>query len=141
PEGARRHCPMIPGLMQRTPLTLDLVFDRMRTVFADGRVVDVERESTYGEEADRILRLARVLVEQLGVQPGDRVATFGFNSIRHFELYFAVPLVGAVLHTVNVRLFDEQIAYIVDHAQDTVLFVDAELVGQIATLAPQLPSV
>ena len=132
---------MIPGLMQPTPLTLDMIFERMRTVFADGRVADVERESTYGEEADRILRLARALVEDLGVQPGDRVATLGFNSLRHFELYFAVPLIGAVLHTVNVRLFDEQIAYIVDHAQDTVVFVDAELVEGVAKLAPQLPSV
>jgi fatty-acyl-CoA synthase len=131
----------IPGLMQATPLTLDLVVRRMRDVFADGRVVDVERDTTYGEVADRILRLARALTEELGVRPGDRVATFGFNSIRHFELYYAVPLIGAVLHTVNVRLFDDQIAYIVNHAEDEVVFVDGELVETLAKVAPRLATV
>jgi fatty-acyl-CoA synthase len=127
--------------MQATPLTLDLVVRRMRDVFADGRVVDVERDTTYGEVADRILRLARALTEELGVRPGDRVATFGFNSIRHFELYYAVPLIGAVLHTVNVRLFDDQIAYIVNHAEDEVVFVDGELVETLAKVAPRLATV
>ena len=131
----------IPGLMQRTPLTLSLIFDRMRTIHADGRLIDVEGETTYGEVADRILRLARALTDDLGVRPGDRVASFGFNSLRHFELYFAVPLVGAVLHTVNVRLFDDQIAYVINHAEDRVVFVDAELVDHLATVAPQLTSV
>jgi fatty-acyl-CoA synthase len=131
----------IPGLMQRTPLTLSMVFDRLRTVYADGRVADVEGETTYGAFADRVLRLARVLTDELGVQPGDRVATFGFNSVRHLELYYAVPLIGAVLHTVNVRLFDEQIAYIIDHAEDRALFVDGELVDQLAAIAPKLGTV
>ncbi len=131
----------IPGLMQRTPLTLDMVFDRLSTVYADGRIADVEGETTYGDFSRRVLRLARALTDELGVRPGDRVATFGFNSIRHLELYYAVPLLGAVLHTVNVRLFDDQIAYIVDHAQDTVLFVDGELVESLARVAPRLPSV
>jgi fatty-acyl-CoA synthase len=131
----------IPGLMQTTPLTLSMVFERLRTVYADGRVADVEGETTYGAFADRVLRLARVLTEELGVRPGDRVATFGFNSVRHLELYYAVPLIGAVLHTVNVRLFDEQIAYIIDHAEDRVLFVDGDLVDQLATIAPQLTTV
>ncbi len=132
---------MMPGLMQSTPLTLRLIFERFRTVYADGRLVDHEGETTYGEVADRILRLARVLTEDLGVQPGDRVATFGFNSIRHFELYYAVPLVGAVLHTLNVRLFDDQIAWIANHAEDKVLFVDGELLDQVAAVAPKLITV
>jgi fatty-acyl-CoA synthase len=131
----------IPGLMQRTPLTLSMIFERLRTVYADGRVADPEGETTYGAFADRVLRLARALTDELGVRPGDRVATFGFNSIRHLELYYAVPLVGAVLHTVNVRLFDEQIAYIIGHAEDRVLFVDGGLVDQLATMAPQLSTV
>ena len=131
----------IPGLMQPTPLTLRMIFDRMRTIHADGRLRDVKGETTYGEVCDRILRLCRVLTEELGVRPGDRVASFGFNSLRHFELYFAVPLVGAVLHTVNVRLFDEQIVYVIGHAEDTVVFVDGELVEHLATVAPQLPTV
>ena len=132
---------MIPGLMQRTPLTLTMVFERFRTVYADGRLIDHEGETTYGEVADRILRLARALTEDLGVQPGDRVATFGFNSIRHFELYYAVPLIGAVLHTINVRLTDEQIAWIANHAEDKVLFADGELLEQVARFAPKLDTV
>jgi fatty-acyl-CoA synthase len=132
---------MIPGLMQRTPLTLSMIFERFRTVYADGRLVDHEGETTYGEVADRILRLARVLTEDLGVQPGDRVATFGFNSIRHFELYYAVPLVGAVLHTVNVRLFDEQIVWIMNHAEDRVVFADGAVIEQVAGFAPKLATV
>ena len=131
----------IPGLMQGTPLTLDLIFDRLATVFADGRLVDVEGETTYGAFAVRVRRLARALVEELGIRPGDRVATFGFNSVRHLELYYAVPLIGAVLHTVNVRLFEEQIVYIVEHAEDRVLFVDGELVEAVARVAPRLTTV
>ncbi|MFA9444211.1 long-chain-fatty-acid--CoA ligase [Egicoccus sp. AB-alg6-2] len=125
----------LPGLTQRTPLTLDLVFERLRTVHADGRVVDAEGETTYGALAERILRLARVLTDELGVRPGDRVATFAFNSTRHLELYFAVPLIGAVLHTVNVRLHPDQVAFILDHAGDEVAFVDGALLADFARIA------
>jgi fatty-acyl-CoA synthase len=131
----------IPGLLQRTPLTIGMIFERMRTVHAATRVVDHEGSTTYGELTERVLRLARVLTEDLGVRPGDRVATFGFNSIRHLELYYAVPLVGAVLHTLNVRLFDEQIVWIANHAEDRVLFVDGPLLEQVARLVPQLTTV
>jgi acyl-CoA synthetase (AMP-forming)/AMP-acid ligase II len=132
---------VLPALMQRTPLTLDVIFERMRTVYADGRVIDAEGTTTYGEFAERVLRLARVLTDELGVRPGDRVASFGFNSTRHLELYYAVPLIGAVLHTVNVRLLDDQIAYIVGHAEDQVLFADGELMDQLAAVAPKLSTV
>ncbi|MDX1511998.1 MAG: AMP-binding protein, partial [Nitriliruptorales bacterium] len=131
----------LPGRMQVTPLTLRMIFDRMRTVHGDGRVIGHDGTFTYAEAGERILRMARVLVEDLGVEPGDRVASFGFNSARHFELYYAVPLVGAVLHTVNVRLFDEQIAYIVNHAEDKVVFVDDELLGPLAEVAPAFTTV
>jgi fatty-acyl-CoA synthase len=131
----------LPGLMQRTPLTLHSIFERMRTVYRDAEVRGPEGRFTYEESAERILRLARVLTEELGVRPGDRVASFGFNHVRHFELYYAVPLVGAVLHTVNIRLFPEQIAYIVNHAEDRVLFADGELLGQVVEVAPELRTV
>lgn len=130
----------LPGLMQPTPLTLRPIFDRMRTVHADAEVVDPEGRRTYAEIGERVLRLCRVLTEDLGVRPGDRVASFAVNSTRHLELYWAVPLVGAVLHTVNVRLHDEQIADIMDHAGDRVVFVDDDLADQMATLAPSVPS-
>ena len=125
----------LPGLMQDAPLTLRPIFDRMRSVHADAEVVDAEGRRTYGEVAERVLRLCRVLTDDLGVRPGDRVASFAHNSARHLELYWAVPLVGAVLHTVNVRLFDEQIAYIVDHAGDRVVFVDEELAEHMGEIA------
>lgn len=131
----------LPGLMQPTPLTLHTVFERMRTIFADGEVVDPEGTTTYGELADRVLRLCTVLVDDLGVRPGDRVATFAFNTTRHLELYWAVPLVGAVLHTINVRLHDDQVVFIANHAEDRVLFLDGALAEQVAGLADRLETV
>src|SRR5665213_1420866 len=77
----------------------------------------------------------------LGVVRGDRVGTFAFNSQRHFECYFALPCVGAVLHTVNPRLYPDQLAYVINHAEDRVIFVDAALVPALAALAPRLDSV
>lgn len=130
----------ILGLMQTTPLTIHSIFDRMRTVYADVEVVSPERTTTYGEIAERVLKLCNVL-RDLGVGPGDRVATFAFNNSRHFELYYAVPLLGAILHTVNVRLFDEQISYIVNHANDKVMFVDAEVVDRAAEFASSFETV
>lgn len=132
--------PPLPGLMQSTPLTIDMVFRRMRDVFFDTPVSDAESTSTYGMVAERIERLAGALVD-LGIGPGDRVATFGFNSIRHLELYYAVPLVGAVLHTVNVRLFPDQVSWIINHAEDVALFHDAELADTVTAIAPELPTV
>src|SRR5439155_892448 len=85
-------------------------------------------------------RLARVL-QRLGVEPGDRVATFAWNNQRHFELYFAIPCVGAVLHTLNIRLFEEQLTYIVNHAKDKVIFIDDSLVPLLDKLAPSFEHV
>ena len=90
--------------------------------------------------AERVDRLGRVL-ERLGVQRGDRVATFAWNGQRHYELYMAVPSYGAVLHTLNIRLFPEQVVYIVNHARDGVIFVDGSLVEPLAKLAPQFEGV
>ena len=89
----------------------------------DGAVV----QGTYGGFAKRVAQLAHALVK-LGVKPGDRVASFGWNTNRHLELYYAVPCIGAVLHPVNIRLFPEQIAFVLEHAGDELVFVDASLV-------------
>ena len=132
--------PVLEALMQPTPLTIDMVFRRMRDVFFDTPVTDAEGTSTYGDLAVRIEQLAGAL-QAMGIGPGDRVATFGFNSIRHLELYYAVPLVGAVLHTVNVRLYADQVAWIIRHAQDVALFYDAELSDTVAGIADELDSV
>ncbi len=135
----------LPGLMQQPPLVLHDLFRRMQTIYPEGEVVSYDSEGrtvrTYAEIADRVRRLCTVLVDDLGIRPGDRVASFAYNSSRHFELYWAVPLVGAVLHTVNVRLFDDQIAAIVNHAGDRVVFTDGDLVPKLADVAPKLDPV
>ena len=117
------------GLMGDQPLTIRAIFDRMRTVYSDGEVVDATGRTTYGELSKRVLKQMRVL-RDLGVEPGDRVATFANNSIAHLELYYSVPLLAAVLHMVNIRLYDEQVAYVIEHAGDTVAIVDDDLAEQ-----------
>ena len=95
---------------------------------------------TFGEWATRVDRLAGALTA-LGVQRGDRVATFGWNSHRHYEAYFAVPCMGAVLHTMNVRLFPEQQAWVMNHAADRVVLVDDSLLPLFEKLRPALKTV
>ncbi|HUR14750.1 MAG TPA: long-chain fatty acid--CoA ligase [Mycobacteriales bacterium] len=128
--------------MGQMPLTIGTIFERMRTVNAGSVVVDALPEGTtrqtYGEIADRVLRLVTVL-RDLGVRPGDRVASFANNTSRHLELYYAVPLAGAVLHMVNIRLHPEQLEYVIADAQDQVVFVDDDLVPRLGDLS--LPTV
>jgi fatty-acyl-CoA synthase len=120
----------LDGLMMRTPLLVRTIAQRAEQLFADREVVSVTatgvERSSYGEVVERARRLASALHE-LGIRPGDRVATFGWNSRRHLELYLAVPSMGAVLHTLNIRLFDDDLHYIVRHAEDRVIFFDASL--------------
>jgi acyl-CoA synthetase (AMP-forming)/AMP-acid ligase II len=122
------------GLMMRTPLLVRSILGRAEQLFGAREIVSfsadgVER-STYGEVAMRARRLAGALHE-LGIRKGDRVATFGWNSRRHLELYMAVPAMGAVLHTLNVRLFEDDLRYIVSHAEDRVIFLDASLAAEM----------
>jgi fatty-acyl-CoA synthase len=136
---------MLEGLMQHDyPLTLQHILTRLRRSNADSEVVSVrDGERTragYGEIAERVDRLAGAL-RGLGVEPGDRVATFAWNTREHLEAYLAVPCTGAVLHTVNVRLFAEQVTYIVNHAEDRVMLVDASLVPLLEEIAPTFESV
>jgi len=137
---------MLEGLMQDDfQLTLHHIRRAMRTNSPDARVVThVEpgtvRSATFAEVHERIDRLARALV-RLGVEPGDRVGTFAWNNQRHFELYFAIPCLGAVLHTLNIRLFEEQLTYIVNHAEDRLIFVDDSLVPILEKLAPSFQTV
>jgi fatty-acyl-CoA synthase len=136
---------MIEGLMQHDyPLTLRLLVDRMRRAYADSEVVSMrgaERtRASYGEVVERAEKLAKAL-EQLGVQQGDRVATFAWNTREHLEAYLAVPCTGAVLHTLNVRLFAEQLTYIVNHAEDKVILVEDSVVPVLAPLVPTFETV
>src|SRR6195256_5125719 len=137
---------MLQGLMQDDfPLTLNHILHRVRSCNHGAELVTLTPDGTveraaHGELADRIDRLARAL-QQLGVEQGDRVATFAWNNQRHFELYFAIPCTGAVLHTLNIRLFEEQLTYIVNHAEDKVIFVDDSLVPVLEKLAPSFNTV
>jgi fatty-acyl-CoA synthase len=135
---------MLEGLMQHdNPLTLQLLLERMRRLYADSEVVGVRGERTrasYAELAERTDRLCGAL-EALGVKEGDRIATFAWNTQEHLEAYLAVPCMGAVLHTLNVRLFPDQLAYVVEHAEDSVMLVDDSLVPVLEELAPKLRSV
>ncbi|EME66770.1 o-succinylbenzoate--CoA ligase [Rhodococcus ruber BKS 20-38] len=105
------------------------------TQYQDGGAVS---RYTYREYTDRVFRLAAALID-LGVRPGDRVATLAWNHRRHLELYLAVPLAGAVLHTVNLRLESDEIAYIVDHADDRLIFADTALLPLLDTARAQRP--
>jgi fatty-acyl-CoA synthase len=136
---------MLEGLMQHDhPLTLKLLLERMRRLYAGTEVVSVrggERtRATYAEVAERADRLCSALAS-LGVAPGDRVATFSWNTREHLEAYLAVPCMGAVLHTLNVRLFADQLEYVVGHAEDRVILVEDSLVPVLEGLAPRLTSV
>jgi fatty-acyl-CoA synthase len=136
---------VLEGLMQNDfPLTLAHVLGRMRTVNADAEVVtlgdDGKRRTNYGDVVARVDRLAGAL-GGLGIEDGDRVATFCWNTQAHLECYLAIPSVGAVLHTLNIRLFADQLAYIVNHAKDRVIFVDDSLVPLLEPVAERFETV
>ncbi|MEP1125844.1 MAG: long-chain fatty acid--CoA ligase [Ilumatobacter sp.] len=127
------------GLMQDVPLTITHLFERAEQYFGRKEIITstgsgVER-TTYAEWAVRTRRLGGVL-DALGISATGRVATFAWNTARHLELYFAAPCSGRVLHTLNIRLFPEQLTYIVNHADDEVIFADKSLLGLLAPLMP-----
>jgi fatty-acyl-CoA synthase len=130
--------------MQDFPLTITAIFRHGRGVHGTSEVVTFEGESsrraTFAEVADRADRLAAAL-GRLGIGAGDRVGTFAWNTQEHLEAYFAVPCMGAVLHTLNLRLFPEQLAYIVNHAEDRVILVDATVIPLLARVAKDFKTV
>jgi acyl-CoA synthetase (AMP-forming)/AMP-acid ligase II len=118
------------GLMQDYPLTLPPVLDRAERMYADRPLITatatgVER-TTYGEWADLTRRLGTAF-KQLGLSADARVGTFAWNTARHLALYWAAPCSGRVLHTLNIRLFPEQLTFIANHAEDEAIFVDRSL--------------
>lgn len=133
------------GLMMDYQLTLDRILEHANRMFAHKRIYtklpDGSMHSyTYADFYKRVKRLGNVLVS-LGVDVGDRVGTFGWNNYQHMELYFGVPGAGAVCHTLNIRLSSEQLAYIINHAEDKVVVVDATLLPLLEPIADQVPSV
>jgi fatty-acyl-CoA synthase len=130
----------VRGLMMDRQLGVAAIAERAEALFGGSEVVSrgtagLERR-TYAEVVGRARRLADAL-RRLGVRRGDRVATFAWNSSRHLELYLAVPAMGAVLHTLNIRLSEPDLRYVVEHAGDRVLFLDASLAAGL----PDLPGV
>jgi len=132
------------GLMMDYPLTLQHALNRAVRLFGRKEIVtQTEGEShryTYREWGKRTAQLANALAKA-GVEPGERIATFAWNNYRHLELYYAVPCMGAVLHTLNIRLFVEQLVYIINNAEDKIIFVDGDLVPLLEKLADQLLTV
>jgi fatty-acyl-CoA synthase len=119
------------GLMMDFPLTLATIFRRAETLSPDREIVSRRPDKTlvrytYADFAQRTRRLVRMF-RTLGIRPGDRIATLCWSHSQHLEMYFAAPLAGAVLHTLNLRLHPDELAYVINHAEDRVLIVDATL--------------
>lgn len=133
------------GLVQDRPLLISSLIDFAALYHGGTEIVTRTVEGpvhryTYRDLRDRSKQLANALT-RLGVKQGDRIGTLAWNTYRHFELYYGVSGMGAVLHTVNPRLFPEQIDYIVNHAEDSYLFVDLTFLPIVEKLAPQLKTV
>ncbi|ORL04588.1 long-chain fatty acid--CoA ligase [Prescottella equi] len=130
--------------MNDLPLSIAQLLRHGSTVHADAEVVTWTeagaRRRTYAEVGQRCAQLAHAL-RGLGVDGDDRVATFMWNNAEHLEAYLAVPSMGAVLHTLNIRLFPEQLVHVANHAEDRVIIVDATLVPLLAPQLPQLKTV
>lgn len=131
------------GMMMHRPLLVSTILEHAMEAHKKGGITSVRTEGdihsyTYPEAGARIAQLAHAL-EGMGVKLGDRVATLAWNGYRHFELYYAISGIGAVCHTINPRLSAEQLIYIVNHAEDRVLFVDTTFVPIIAAVKDHLP--
>jgi len=133
------------GLMQDWPLTVDKILDHANTWYADREIVSRSVEgpivrTTYGQVHDRAKRVSNVLLG-LGIKPGDRVATLAWNTARHIEAWYGIMGIGAVCHTLNPRLFAEQLVYIINHAEDQIIFTDLTFLPILAGVRDKIPSV
>lgn len=133
------------GLMQDWPLTVDKILDHARNWHPNREVVTrsvegpIER-TTYGAIHGRAKRVSNAL-KAWGVQPGDRIATLAWNTGDHIETWYGIMGIGAVCHTLNPRLFPEQLVYIINHAGDRIIFVDLTFVPLLDAILPHCPSV
>src|SRR5246127_5937400 len=130
--------------MMDIPLTITSIMRYGTSIFGDREVVTCTeastRRRTYAESGRRAARLAPAL-RRLGVDADQRVVTFMWNNAEHLEAYLAVPSMGAVLHTLNIRLAPAEVGYIATHADDQVVIVDASLVPKFAEILPSAPTV
>ncbi len=134
----------VVSTMQEHQLTITDLLRHGATVYADSLVHtwegDHHRTATYAQVAERAARFAGAMTA-LGVQQGDRVGTFLWNTQEHLEVYLAVPSMGAVLHTLNLRLFAEQLEYVINHGGDKVIVVDATVLPLLVKVAANLTTV
>jgi 3-(methylthio)propionyl---CoA ligase len=135
--------PSLPGMMMNRPLLISSIIEFAAETYPDTEIVSATVEGSihrygYADARKRIIKLANALLT-LGVKPGDRVATLAWNGYRHFELYYAISGIGAVCHTINPRLFDDQLTYIANHAADTYLFFDTTFSPIVERLRPAWP--
>lgn len=128
------------------PLLMSTLYDHGVRYFSDQEIVSKEHDhsivrTTYGETDDRIRRLATALDTKLGVGLGETVGTFAWNNRRHHELYWATANTGRICHTLNIRLYADQLTYIINHAGDKAIFVDPNLVPLLHSIADHLETV
>ena len=133
------------GLMQDWPLTVDRILDHSKNWHGHREVVTRSVEgpivrTTYAEIHGRAKKVSNVL-KDWGIKPGDRVATLAWNTAKHMEVWYGVMGIGAVCHTLNPRLFPEQLIYIINHAEDRIIFVDLTFVPLLEAVLPHCPSV
>lgn len=131
--------------MMNYPLLIkNCILERAKNIYPKKEIVSRDYNGmfryNYGKFYERVCRLGSAL-QKLGVQRGDRIGTLAWNNHRHLELYFAVPCSGAVLHTLNLRLFTEQLIYVINHAADSYIFVDIDLVPLLENIQDKLSSV
>src|SRR5882724_389048 len=132
-------------LMSEQPLLVSMLIRHAARFHADVEIVSRTVEGpihrySYADAEHRSKQLAQALL-RLGIKPGDRVGTLAWNTHRHFELYYGISGIGAVCHTINPRLFVEQIVYIINHAEDRFIFFDSTFVDLVKELAPKCPTV
>jgi fatty-acyl-CoA synthase len=130
--------------MQKTPLILSRILGRGAKLSPEEEVVTVTADGThrqsYKDTWDRANQVAGALAGA-GIEVGDRVASFMWNNWRHLELYMGVPSMGAVLHTLNIRLSPTDLEYIINHAEDKVILIDEDLLPLLEPLAGKIPTV
>lgn len=136
---------MLPGRMMDFPLTLTHLMDRARAQFPKAELVSTlpdktQCRMTYADFTARVAKLAHALTKKLGVKEGERVATLAFNHQPHLEAYFAIPCVGAVLHTLNLRLHPSELGYIATHAEDVVVLCDEALLPLLEKFRADVPT-
>ena len=134
------------GLIMDYPLTTNTILKYANSAFPDKKLISYlpdgsRHEYTYGQLYKRCCQLANALRNKLGICKGDMVGTFAWNHYQHVELYYGIPGIGAVCHTINIRLSSQQTEFIINHSEDKVIFVDATLVPLLEKIAPKLETV